>query len=399
MSIPHLPQEILDYVVDPLNGYPKALKECCLVSKSWIPRTRKHLFAEIRLHTKKRLESWKKTFPDPSTSPARHTKVLFVGCAHAVTATDAGEGGWLRGFSRVVRLGVSSQLLDPGLPDIFTPFHGLSPVVKSLRLTSRPFVPSHIFDLALSFPVLEDLAVSTNFGALTDRWDSSDGPLTIAQPPSSPAFTGSLDIFLRGGMGPIVHLLFPLPGGIHFRKFTLRWFKKGDPLLTTRWLERCSRTIKSLDIASHLGTPVRHGVRSGNLPLFPVGSRSASTDLSKALKLEDVDFRLRSLSIAWVTAALRTITPQHRDLRRISIHLPRSLAFLDAAESVRQLIGEEGVGHWSDLDHHLAQFWESRSITPEVVLTAAKGNTQGARVCVGLLLPGVTTRGMIDLVD
>jgi len=38
-SNPYLPPEILDYIVDLLHNSPNALKECCLVSKSWIPRT------------------------------------------------------------------------------------------------------------------------------------------------------------------------------------------------------------------------------------------------------------------------------------------------------------------------------------------------------------------------
>ena len=41
--------EILDYTVDLLQGNSKALKECRIVSKSWILRTRKHIFAEFRL--------------------------------------------------------------------------------------------------------------------------------------------------------------------------------------------------------------------------------------------------------------------------------------------------------------------------------------------------------------
>ncbi|KAF9645264.1 hypothetical protein BDM02DRAFT_3073690, partial [Thelephora ganbajun] len=50
MSSPHqshLPPEILDYIVDLLHDEPETLKQCCLVSKSWVSRTRKHLFANV----------------------------------------------------------------------------------------------------------------------------------------------------------------------------------------------------------------------------------------------------------------------------------------------------------------------------------------------------------------
>lgn len=48
-------------------------------------------------------------FPDPSTSPARYTKSLFIGCPREVVAADAGEGGWIQTFPRVVELEIGDQ--------------------------------------------------------------------------------------------------------------------------------------------------------------------------------------------------------------------------------------------------------------------------------------------------
>ena len=65
MSNPHrsyLPPEILDYIIDLLYDEVETLGECCLVSKSWVPRTRKHLFAEVAFQAAAELELWKKTF-------------------------------------------------------------------------------------------------------------------------------------------------------------------------------------------------------------------------------------------------------------------------------------------------------------------------------------------------
>ena len=50
------------------------------------------------------LQSWKTTFPNPSTSPARYTKSLFVNFPQVVAPADAKEGGWIPTFSGVVRL-------------------------------------------------------------------------------------------------------------------------------------------------------------------------------------------------------------------------------------------------------------------------------------------------------
>ncbi|KAF9642569.1 hypothetical protein BDM02DRAFT_3078319, partial [Thelephora ganbajun] len=54
----HLPPEIFDYIVDFLHDTPETLKQCCLVSKSWVPRTRKYLFADIEFFTESDLEAW-----------------------------------------------------------------------------------------------------------------------------------------------------------------------------------------------------------------------------------------------------------------------------------------------------------------------------------------------------
>ena len=81
-------------------------RNCCLVSESWVPRTRKHLFASIRFLTVKNLQSWKKAFPDPSTSPAHYTKTLLTDCA------DVEVGSWIGGFSQVVHLELGSQRMD-----------------------------------------------------------------------------------------------------------------------------------------------------------------------------------------------------------------------------------------------------------------------------------------------
>jgi len=70
-----LPPEILDLIVDHLHDEPFALRAqleiCCLVSKSWVPRTRKHLFTHLTFddslveRSKSHIELWKRAFPDP----------------------------------------------------------------------------------------------------------------------------------------------------------------------------------------------------------------------------------------------------------------------------------------------------------------------------------------------
>jgi len=91
-----LPPEILDLTVDHLHDEPIALKACCLVSKSWVPRTREHLFARVEFRgTELPVERWKKNFPDPSNSPVHHTRTLL----HSLPSNPHRRGcgcGWYR---------------------------------------------------------------------------------------------------------------------------------------------------------------------------------------------------------------------------------------------------------------------------------------------------------------
>jgi hypothetical protein len=106
-------------------------------------------------------------------------KTLLVGYSKAGTAADA-DAGWIRGFSRVVHLEVGSDerchLLSPDESVIsLVPFRGFSPVIKSLRVLFPVHPPSQVFDLILSFPLLDDLAVTVYYETPTDNGNNSGG--------------------------------------------------------------------------------------------------------------------------------------------------------------------------------------------------------------------------------
>ena len=115
MSIPPLPQEILDYIVDILQDEPQTLRDCCLVAKSWAPRTRKHLFTHVTFNSPSRLDAWKKTFPDHTNSPASYTRsLLVISVGVVITSADVDENSWVLAFSNVVRLTVRNGMRDAG---------------------------------------------------------------------------------------------------------------------------------------------------------------------------------------------------------------------------------------------------------------------------------------------
>lgn len=242
MSDLHMPAEMLDHIVDFLHESEDALRSCCLVSKSWILRTRKHLFANVEFRTAADLRSWKITFPDPCTSPAWHTKTLHVGCPQAVTTADAKKGGWIPAFFRVEHLEVDLHMACHEAEVSLIPFYGLSPALKSLRVTAS-YLPLQIFDLIYSFPPLDDLSVIIHD---MSNYDSFLEEQAVVQPSSPPSFTGSLQLFVRTGLNPIASPLLSLPNGLNFRKLDFVGYSETDFSLATALAERCRDTLESI---------------------------------------------------------------------------------------------------------------------------------------------------------
>jgi len=181
----YLPPEIRDSIVDSLRDIPETLKQCCLVSKSLIPRTRKHLFSTVIIDQEHHLEVWKRTFPDIVESPAYNAHILFTGCPHAVTTGDAELGAWIRRFFCVVNLEVWTSLDSNDWDVSLVPFHNFSPVLKSLRAFTTSIPQSRIFD----FVLLEDLAMidRRHIGGL----GGSAGSCDDFRPSTSPVLTGT----------------------------------------------------------------------------------------------------------------------------------------------------------------------------------------------------------------
>ena len=252
MSNSPLPPEILDHIVDDLRDKPKALQDCCLVAKSWIPRTRKHLFANIEFSSPEKLKSWKKAFPDSSSSPASYTRTLSVKFPQAVTAADAEEGGWIQTFSRVVHLDLDTNATRPNDSEVsLAPFHGFSPVLKSLCIFSTLLPHSQIFGFVHSLPLLEDLSL-TVLGMANDGDLDVCGPPAVIPPPSSPPFTGTLWLFLLQGMKPAARRLLDLPNGLRFRRLTMLCLQEDDHKWINALVAGCSDTLESLKVTCRL---------------------------------------------------------------------------------------------------------------------------------------------------
>ena len=401
----HLPAELLDHIVDLLYDSDDTLKSCCLVSKLWIPRARKHLFADIKIFEAEDLESWKSTFPDPFNSPAHYTTVLFVKYPLAVTAVDAGEGGWISAFARVVQFEVDANDTDPGWSGAcFVPFYGFSPAVKSLRLSFHTFPPSQTFNLIQSFPLLEDLSV-TSFDRSIDRNRGFDERSIAAQPSIPPAFTGSLKLDLWAGTDFMASRLLSPPGGLRFRRLHLILNDQEDVLPVTALVEGWRFTLEYLKVVYDLyGVFVCYCVHADDLSTFVGIQPSELIDLSQATQLKDVEF-VCEVDPQWVSPALQTVTPNHRNLQRVLITVSDVLYCLRLCHStspahVTSAIGESIYRGWLELDRVLARLRESHSVCLEITYEVPSWmDGTRARGFMGSLFPELTVRGFVRPIE
>ena len=231
------PPELLDLIVDDELA---TLQACCIVSKSWISRTRQHLFAHIRFDPPNRsVELWKRTFPDPSGSLAPYTRTLSFLELYPTTLVNPDIVGWIHSFDRVENLILGFIRDSHGVS--LVQLHGFSPALRSVSLaySTAPF--SRIFDFISSFPLLENLALImiSPHTSDTGKWIS---------PSTSPKFTGSLRI--TGAAPCIIRWLCGLPGGLHFRELHLS-HHDDDTLLITELVSKCFNTLESLAISCH----------------------------------------------------------------------------------------------------------------------------------------------------
>ncbi|KAF9786121.1 hypothetical protein BJ322DRAFT_769114 [Thelephora terrestris] len=263
-------QEITDYIIDLLHDEPETHRQCCLVSRIWVPRTRKHLFGTIRFKSSADLDARKKAFQNSLSSPTYHTRCLVVNCTR-VAATILGEPGRVQSFSNVVRLELSSYFTTP--------------------------LYSEVFGFISSLPLLEDLEIKS-VRVCNDA--------CVFQHSTSPPSTGTLGIYVARGMEFAARQLLDLPNGCHFRRLDCAWYLEDDVRWVRALVEGCAGTLQYV----HLERDVAKTSRAGPI------------DFPKATKLREVTFRPRNLGDVSTAVSLRTLTSDHRDLRQVLIYVP-----------------------------------------------------------------------------
>ena len=113
------------------------------------------------------------------------------------------------------------------------------------------------------------------------------------------------------------------------------------------------------------------------------------------MELKEVVFRTGGPSVAWITKTLETITSGHTDLKQVSIDIPCIYPSQREPFGIRIAVRGGDYVHWTMLDRILVQLWESRGIRTRAACQESKGEEK----CLECLLPEMTKRGIIELVD
>lgn len=250
VSLLDLPPELVDSIIDLLRNDRKTLKCCCLASGLFVPRAQKHLFGTVIMNRNVG-QRWNKTFPDRANPPASaHARFLVVRSVRAVSIKDAEQSGWIRSFTKVVRLEVCDFAYRGPTPNgSLTPLSALSSV-KFLRLSTAFVPPIEILTFICSFPVLEDLDIKRCLWVDEDiKWSN-----TIEAPTQQP-LTGTLTI--QGTQLKIIAcLLLALKTGLRFRKIKLKVNDPGELEAMVPLVEACSNTLEFIRIdTTFIGEP------------------------------------------------------------------------------------------------------------------------------------------------
>ena len=386
---PYLPPEIFDSIVDLLRDEPEQLNRCCLVSKSWVPCARMHLFARVKFEHPSRLEAWKETFPDPANSPAHHIRLLVVDCPEDFTVADSKEGGWPLVFPNLEQLELWSDANASRLN--LVPFHNFSPILKSLHLIFKSVSLSQVFSLICSLPLLEDLSLDIIDVEISGEDD------TVFWPSTSPPLTGTLTLTLFHDMDYVVRRLLDLPNGLRFRNILCKLSHGEDFEWVTALVEECSDTLEYANVGCFTTRrelcPFSFHNGTGSIFQNFVRSRifffsAVSLDFSKAIKLKEVMFRFNTRHTTWAVLALKTITSKHGDLQQISIFFPFN---------ARDTIDKYTYNQWMDLDRSLVQLWDSHGIRVNIVCNVGEENREGFWEWIGALFPETKKRGIIGV--
>ena len=239
--IPTIPQEIIDEILDHLatdsdfGSRQSSLQSCALVSKSWVPSCRRHLFHTIHFALMS-MTRWLETFPVPEESPARHVRHLhfWIGHYDGVPENFFKYTPWFTNAEKVA-LQVDERFRPLPIPS----FWRLPQSVTSLTISGSMVTLPQVQKVMVQLPNLNNLVLSG-----------------VPAPMDRRALAG-IGTVLRGGFGGelrllgayvgwhAVDMLLEIPTGLRFTEVRVEDMRS-CLLSTVRLAEACSETLVKL---------------------------------------------------------------------------------------------------------------------------------------------------------
>lgn len=157
MTIPHLPAELSDHVIDYLHNDYHALAACALTCRQWLPAARYHDFSDITLRARTCKAFAELLTSSPALAAVVHS-VELSSVVHGSRSWETVEFTFLHLLTGVTHLSLSRVRLQGSVLKAL--IHTLPNVC---RLTVQSCWVADLLDfavLASSFPHLEDLSLS-----------------------------------------------------------------------------------------------------------------------------------------------------------------------------------------------------------------------------------------------
>lgn len=233
-TIPRIPQEIVDEILAHLAADFGSLRSCALVSRSWVPSCRRHLFHTITF-TSRETYRWLEIFPVPEQSPAHHIRRLGFWTGLAYEGVPAKFFEYTPWFTNAKVLTLSGFVgFQPSQMSLSWRF---PKSVTSLIVRTGVIDLPRIWDIMALLPNLDDLSLS---GDLTDSRAPAGVGTTL-----SGKFGGRLELLDGIARKDVMSTLLEVPTGLHFTEIGIRCVHK-CLLPTIGLVEACGRTLVKL---------------------------------------------------------------------------------------------------------------------------------------------------------
>ena len=240
---PRIPNEILDKILNHLiadsSSCDDSLRSCSLVSKSWVPSCRRHLFHTI-IFSSGDVAKWLKTFPVPQESPAHYVKDLrfLLGGHYGAPEKLSKHTPW---FANVEKLVLTMNTTSSSSRTSFPARLPQSVTSLTIKAGGSGVDLTQMRDIMVRLPDLNDLILSGPF-VVQSKFKKRLPGLGAGL---RGRFGGELQI--RNGYTDeyIVNMLLEIPTGLHFTKLHVH-ADRACLLQTVRLAEACCETLVNL---------------------------------------------------------------------------------------------------------------------------------------------------------